>query len=192
VDRALPPFVGPLDGQRPVTFVATSLEPVTLRRVFGNFPTGVTALAALVDGSPVGLALSSFTSVSLDPALVLVCVAQTSTTWPALANAARLGISVLAVNQEQACRQLSAPSGDRFAGLAWRTTDEGAVFLEGASAWLECSLEQQFVAGDHNIVVLRVHELDGDHAVSPLVFHGSQLRQLMPAPRTLGRLPPGE
>jgi flavin reductase (DIM6/NTAB) family NADH-FMN oxidoreductase RutF len=91
-----------------------------------------------------------------------------------------LGISVLSADQEQACRQLSARDGDRFADLGWRTTDNGAVLLEGASAWFECSLEQLAPAGDHDIVVLRVHDLDGDHAVSPLVFHGSRFRRLHP------------
>jgi flavin reductase (DIM6/NTAB) family NADH-FMN oxidoreductase RutF len=157
-----------------------SLEPLLLRRVFGTFPTGVTALAAVLDGRPQGIAVSAFTPVSLEPAMVLVCVAHASTTWPSLSKAPRLGISVLAADQERACRQLSAQEGDRFAGLDWRTTDNGAVLLEGASSWLECSLEQLSAAGDHDIVLLRVHDLDGDHAVSPLVFHGSRFRRLHP------------
>lgn len=160
--------------------VVEALEPLRLRHVFGTFPTGVTALAAVVEGGPQGIAVSSFTSVSLDPAMVLVCVAHSSTTWPVLAPAPRLGISVLAADQERACRQLSARDGDRFAGLGWRATTHGAVLLDGASAWFECSIEQQSQAGDHDIVVLRVHDLDGDHSVPPLVFHGSRLRQLHP------------
>jgi flavin reductase (DIM6/NTAB) family NADH-FMN oxidoreductase RutF len=157
-----------------------SLEPVRLRHVFGTFPIGVAALAALVDGQPHGIAVSSFTSVSLDPAMVLVCVARTSTTWPLLADVPRLGISVLAADQGQACRQLSAPAGDRFRGLGWRATADGAVLLEGASGWFECSIEQEGPAGDHNVVVLRVHDLDGDSTVPPLVFHGSRMRHLGP------------
>jgi flavin reductase (DIM6/NTAB) family NADH-FMN oxidoreductase RutF len=159
-----------------------SLEPLQLRRVFGSFPTGVTALAAVLAGRPQGIAVSAFAPVSLEPAMVLVCVARSSTTWPALSKAPRLGISVLAADQERACRQLSAGDGDRFAGLDWRTTDNGAVLLEGASAWFECSVEQLAPAGDHVIVVLRVHDLDGDHAVSPLVFHGSRFWRLNPEP----------
>ncbi len=67
--------------------VVEALEPLRLRHVFGTFPTGVTALAAVVEGGPQGIAVSSFTSVSLDPAMVLVCVAHSSTTWPVLAPA---------------------------------------------------------------------------------------------------------
>jgi len=163
--------------------LAETFEPVLLRRVYGTFPTGVAALAALVAARPQGMAVSSFTSVSLDPPMVLVCVAHTSTTCPSLARAARLGISVLAAGQEQACRQLSARGdGDRFAGLDWHATTDGAVLLDGASAWFECSVAQQTLAGDHDIVVLRVHDFDGNHAVTPLVFHGSRMRQLHPEP----------
>jgi flavin reductase (DIM6/NTAB) family NADH-FMN oxidoreductase RutF len=154
------------------------LRPAELRRVFSTFPTGVTAVAATIDGTPVGLAANSFTSVSLDPPLVSLCVAHTSTTWPRLRVARRLGISVLGAHQEHACRQLSGRGQDRFTGLAWRPSQDGAVFLDGSSAWLDCSIEQEIRAGDHDIVLLRVHDLDADHEIAPLVFHGSQFRQL--------------
>jgi flavin reductase (DIM6/NTAB) family NADH-FMN oxidoreductase RutF len=154
------------------------LDLVTLRRVFGAFPTGVTALAALVDGSPVGITASSFTSVSLDPPLVSVCVATSSTTWPALRTAPGIGISVLSQAQEAVSRRLSARGADRFAQLEWYSGAGGAVLIPGASAWLVCSVEQEIRAGDHEIVLLRVHLLDADHAQPPLVFHASRYRRL--------------
>lgn len=154
------------------------LRPAELRRVFGAFPSGVTAIAALADGAPTGLAASSFTSVSLDPPLVSVCVAHSSTTWPALRDRTRLGVSVLGAHQEQACTRLAARDSDRFASLDWRATPDGAVLIEDASAWLDCSVEQVIRAGDHDIVLLRVHELDADPAVPPLVFHASGFRRL--------------
>jgi flavin reductase (DIM6/NTAB) family NADH-FMN oxidoreductase RutF len=157
-------------------------DPLRLRRVFSAFPSGVTALAAMVRGRPAGMAANSFTSVSLVPPLAAVCVAHASTTWPVLHSAPRIGVSVLAADQEQQCRQLAARGGDRFAGLSWRTTDSGAILLDGASAWLECSIVQEVAAGDHSIVVLAIHELDADHEVAPLVFHGSQFRRLEPTP----------
>lgn len=165
--------------------VAQAFEPPLLRRVFGNFPSGVAALAALVDSQPTGIAASSFTSVSLDPALVLVCVAHSSNTWPLLSRSERLGISVLSADQQEACRRLSSRDRDRFFGLSWWATDRGAVLLHGASAWFECSIAQQSEAGDHDIVLLNVHDLDGDHSVAPLVFHASQFKRLEPAPRTV-------
>ena len=126
------------------------------------------------------MAASSFTSVSLDPPLVSVCVAHTSTTWPSVSRAPRLGISILAIGQESAGRQLAARDTDRFAGLAWRRTEDSAVLLDGAAAWLDCSVEDQHRAVDHDIVVLRVRDLDADHKIHPLLFHGSRFRQLPP------------
>lgn len=161
--------------------VDQELHPAELRRVFGAFPSGVTAIAALADGAPVGMAASSFTSVSLDPPLVSVCVAHSSTTWPVLGERSRLGVSVLGAHQEQACRRLAARDGDRFASLDWRATPDGAVLIDGASAWLDCSVEQVIRAGDHDIVVLRVRGLDADPAVPPLVFHASGFHRLAAA-----------
>ncbi|MCW2541250.1 MAG: putative flavin reductase [Frankiales bacterium] len=159
--------------------MTNTLESGELRRVLGAFPTGVTAIAALgEDGRPVGLAASSFTSVSLEPPLVSVCVAHTSTTWPALRGRDRLGVSVLGAHQERAGRQLSAAGQDRFLDLAWHTGIDGAVLVTGASAWFECSIEQQIRAGDHDIILLRVHDVQADHDVAPLVFHASKFRRL--------------
>lgn len=154
------------------------LDPARLRRVYGAFPSGVAAIAAIVEGAPTGLTASSFTSVSLQPALVSVCVAHTSATWPVLSRAARLGVSILSAAQELAGRQLASKGIDRFANLAWRETENGAVLLEGASGWLDTSIDQQVRAGDHDIVVLRVHDLDANYDLLPLVFHASQFRRL--------------
>lgn len=151
-----------------------------LRRIFSAFPTGVTAVAALIDGTPVGLAANSFTSVSLDPALVSVCADLKSATWPLLRSSTRIGISVLAAHQQEACLQLSSKTAaDRFAALDIRATPDGAVFVEGASAWLDCSIESVFPAGDHDIIVFRVHDLDDDPSAAPLVFHSSGFRSLV-------------
>lgn len=157
---------------------ATMLEPTALREVFAAFPSGVVALAARVDGELVGMAASSFTSVSLDPPLVSECVARASRTWPRLRLAGRIGISVLGVGHEAACRQLARRSGDRFAGLPLRERPDGAVVLDGAAARLECSVAREVDAGDHVLVLLEVHGLSADAAVAPLVFHGSRYRRL--------------
>lgn len=164
-----------------------TLDQARLRQVFGAYPTGVAAVAALIGGEPAGIAASSFVSVSLDPPLVSVCVGHTSTTWPVLRTAGRLGISVLGAHQEAASRQLSSRAGERFAELAWRSTGDGAVLLSDASAWLECSIEREIAAGDHDIVVFRVHDL-GATDTMPLVFHRSSYRQLQARTRC-GRSP---
>jgi flavin reductase (DIM6/NTAB) family NADH-FMN oxidoreductase RutF len=157
---------------------AQIIDPQRLRHAFGVFPSGVAAVAALVDGIPIGIAASSFTSVSLEPALVSLCIGHSSTTWPLLKTVSRLGVSILSAGQDRAGRQLAAKGADRFAGLSWRATADGAVLLDGASGWFETSIEQQVTAGDHDIVVLRVHDLDADHDVAPLVFHASRFRRI--------------
>jgi flavin reductase (DIM6/NTAB) family NADH-FMN oxidoreductase RutF len=157
---------------------ACALESTDLRRVFGAYPTGVTAVAALIDGVPAGITANSFTSVSLEPPIVSICVAHTSTTWPLLRRAARLGISVLGAHQERHGRALSQRRGDRFDSVRWRATADGAVLLDGASAWLDCSIDREIRVGDHDLILLRVHALDADAAVPPLVFHASQFRRL--------------
>ena len=156
-------------------------DPAQLRRAYGCFPSGVVAVCACDGGQPIGIAASSFTCVSLDPGLVSVCVRNESTTWPRLRRTRRLGISVLAEHQTEACRRLSLRTGDRFADIGWSAAAAGAVFVHDAVAWLECSVRHEIPAGDHAIVLLAVHALRIDPARQPLVFHGSRFRQLVAA-----------
>ncbi|MFB9467732.1 flavin reductase family protein [Streptomyces cinereospinus] len=158
------------------------IEPVTaadqLRRAFGCFPSGVTALCALSDGEPMGLAASSFTSVSLDPPLVSVCIQHTSRTWPKLREQPRLGLSVLAEEQDEVCARLASKEGDRFAGVDWFASDGGSVFVHGATLWLDCTVSEEVRCGDHDIVLLNVHGLSAAPDASPLIFHASRFRRL--------------
>jgi flavin reductase (DIM6/NTAB) family NADH-FMN oxidoreductase RutF len=156
----------------------SNLTPASLRDAFGHFPTGVIAIAAEVDGALVGLAASTFVPVSLDPPLVSFCVQNSSTTWPKLRELPLLGISVLGESHDAAARSLAAKTGDRFAGLETHSTDGGAVFIHGTSVWLESAIEQLVPAGDHTIVVLRVHDITVHDDVAPIVFHRSTFRRL--------------
>ncbi|MDT5360937.1 MAG: hypothetical protein QOC69_2699 [Mycobacterium sp.] len=149
-----------------------------LRQAFGCFPSGVTAFCGLLDGVAEGMAASSFTSVSLDPALVSVCVANTSTTWPKLAKLERLGLSVLAGDHAPIARALASKTGDRFDGVDWTATDSGAVFVHGATLWLECTPFKRVAAGDHEIVVLQIVALAMYPDVAPMVFHRSNFHEL--------------
>ncbi|TMR01577.1 flavin reductase family protein [Actinomadura soli] len=151
-----------------------------LRRTFGCFPSGVTAVCALIDGAPAGMAASSFTSVSLDPPLVSICVQNTSATWPRLRRAPRLGLSVLAENHNVACMRLSRKEGDRFDGVDWEPRPDGGVFVLDATAWLDCRLHDEIPAGDHLIVLLEVLGLLARPETPPLVFHTSRFRRLAP------------
>lgn len=148
----------------------------TLRQVLGTYATGVTAVLGVDPGTgrPAGLVANSFTSVSLDPPLVSVCVARTSTSWPRVRAAGRLSINVLAAGQRQACTQLARPGADKLGGLPLGVTPAGTPVLCGALAWLDCAIGQEIPAGDHTLVILRVHDrallADGE----PLVFFGGE------------------
>lgn len=155
----------------------SNLTPSSLREAFGHFPTGVIAIAAEVDGVLVGLAASTFVPVSLEPPLVSFCVQNSSTTWLKLKEQPVLGISVLGESHDAAAKALAANTGDRFAGLETKSTERGAVFIHGTSVWLESAIEQLVPAGDHTIVVLRVHDITV-HDVAPIVFHRSTFRKL--------------
>lgn len=155
-------------------------DPAHLREVFAAYPTGVTAVAAELAGVPVGLAANSFTSVSLNPPLVSVCIARTSATWPRLRGSDWVGVNILASHQAKACRSLAGPDGHRFTDLSWRVTQNGAIVLDEVKAWLECRVVSEIPTGDHDIVVLHVHDLAVDHERAPLVFHASRFRELLP------------
>jgi flavin reductase (DIM6/NTAB) family NADH-FMN oxidoreductase RutF len=159
-----------------------ALQPVTggeqLRAAFGCFPSGVTAICALIDGVPVGMAASSFTSVSLSPPLVSVCIQNTSTTWRKLRRRPRLGVSVLSEGQDDACVRLAGMESDRFVGLSWEAGPDASIFVRDASAWLDCSLYKEVGAGDHTIALLQVHRLHAAPHTPPLVFHGSRFRKI--------------
>ncbi|MBB6627087.1 flavin reductase family protein [Nocardioides sp. KIGAM211] len=163
-----------------VTALTTNqdLDPDRLREAFGIFPSGVVAVAAEVDGELIGLAASSFTSVSLEPALVSFSVARTSKTWPSLRRADHLGVTILADHHGEVCRQLAGDVAHRFDDVAVTATDDGAVTLDEGLARFECSIYREVEAGDHLIVILQLHAVEHADTSLPLVFHRSAFGRL--------------
>jgi flavin reductase (DIM6/NTAB) family NADH-FMN oxidoreductase RutF len=155
-------------------------DPGLLRETFAHFPSGVAAMAAEIDGERHVLVASSFTvGVSLEPPLVMFAVQKSSTTWPALRRADRIGVSILGEGQGTLCRQLAGrDKAARFDGVGAATTESGAILLASASLWFECSIYAEHPAGDHDAVFFEIHALHADKETSPLVFHGSRFRQL--------------
>ncbi|MBB4133986.1 flavin reductase (DIM6/NTAB) family NADH-FMN oxidoreductase RutF [Gordonia humi] len=115
----------------------------------------------------------------MDPPLVSICVQHTSTTWPVLSADKHIGISVLADSQEAVSRRLAAKKVDRFADVRWFSSDTDAVFVDEATAWLDCSISQAIPAGDHDVVLLQVNRMSMNDAAAPLVFHDSRFRTLV-------------
>lgn len=149
-----------------------------LREVFGAFPSGVVAVAAEIDGQLVGLAASSFTSVSLDPALVSISIGNGSKTWPDLRRSSHLGITVLADHHGGLARQLAGPVASRFDRLALTTSPSGAAFVVDGIAHFETSIFREVPAGDHTIILLQVHARSSATDGLPLVFHRSGFRRI--------------
>ncbi|WP_236077781.1 flavin reductase family protein [Rhodococcus sp. P1Y] len=163
-----------------ITDASAAISPDALRSVLGHFATGVVAITALEpdSGVPVGLAANSFTSVSLEPPLVAFCVAHTSTSWPSVMKARRIAINILSDGQESIGRQLSRRSADKFENLSWTPSPGGAPIFAEAAAWLEVEVEAQHEAGDHMIVVSRVHHVHSDDR-NPLLFHRGRYGNLL-------------
>lgn len=155
-------------------------DPVATRHAFSRFPSGVAALAARVDGAPTVLIASSFTvGVSLEPPMVLFAVQDSSTTWPVLRRAPRLGVSVLGTAHAGVARQLAdKDKARRFEGVATRTSPTGALFLAGSPVRMECAIVSEVPAGDHHVVLLAVEALHEDPEQTALVWHASTFRRL--------------
>lgn len=151
----------------------------TLRDVYGRFPSGVIGICGLSGEEPLGMAVSAFIPVSLEPPLVSACIQITSTTWPQLRKLDVLGLSFLGEAHDKAARQLASKAGNRFEDTKWTSSESGAVFLDGAPAWLECSIDQEIIAGDHLIVLFKILRIKMDQKINPLVFYGSCFRQLV-------------
>lgn len=147
------------------------IEPEHFRKVMSAYPTGVTIITAATANGPIGVTANSFTSVSLDPAMVLFCAAETSTTWPRIQAAGTFVVNLMSERGRGLVERFAGASGDRFAGVSYSAGYTGAPILEGANAFIECVLEKTFVVGDHTVVVGRVITTGGDADDRPLVFH---------------------
>ena len=143
------------------------------RQVLGHFVTGVTVVTGTaVDGAPVGLAVGSFTSVSLEPPLVAFCPGKTSTSWPKIEPSGSFCVNILAEDQEDLCWVFAGKSDDKFQALGWRPSALGAPILEDVLAWIDCRIEAVHEAGDHYVVIGRVQDLSvGREHAGPLVFY---------------------
>lgn len=141
------------------------------RQVLGHFPTGVTVVTASTDHGPVGMAVGSFASVSLEPPLVGFFAGKASSSWPRIRDAGSFCVNVLAQDQEDLSRVFASRGTDKFAGVGWHRSATGAPLLEGVLAWIDCDLDSVVDAGDHELALGRVRELQVAAETEPLVFY---------------------
>ncbi|MFI1359643.1 flavin reductase family protein [Streptomyces sp. NPDC020898] len=148
------------------------------RSVMGHFCTGVTVVTGRGPdtprgpGTPMGFTCQSFSSLSLQPPRVVLCVSRTSSSWPVIRSSGTFCINVLAQHQHGLSERFAHSGGDKFAGVEWSAAPSGSPRLAGASAWIDCSLHAELDGGDHLIVVGDVHRLGASpDAPAPLLYH---------------------
>jgi flavin reductase (DIM6/NTAB) family NADH-FMN oxidoreductase RutF len=149
----------------------SAIDQASYRQVLGHFPTGVTVIAGMDGDEPVGLAVGSFFSLSLDPALVGFCVDRTSGSWSRMAGSGSFCVNVLGADQEDVCRAFATSGEDKFKGIGWKASESGSPLLDGVLAWIDCAIEDVHDGGDHHIVVGRVLGLAVANEGAPLVFY---------------------
>ena len=154
------------------------VTPEEFRSACGRFATGVAVATVLdVDGVPHGLTVSSFTSVSLEPPLVLICLGHAVTMIDAFRASKYFGINVLKQEQQDLSERFARKGFDRFDGLAWERGETGAPLIPGSLAAMECAVERRVAAGDHDILVGRLVRAAVE-AGNPLIHFASEYRTL--------------
>ncbi len=149
------------------------------RTVLGRLPTGVVVVAGGDRKQPSALVVGSFMSVSLEPPLVAVCVAKTSTSWPAIEAGGSFCANILGEGQEELAKRFARTGGDKFAGVRWSPAPAtGSPLLDDVAAWIDCRIYQRYEAGDHWLVLGEVLELHGLAESGALIFHSGVFRPL--------------
>jgi len=141
------------------------------RDVLGRFASGVTVVTAISGGEPVGLTCQSFSSVSLNPPLVLFIPSKTSRAWPLIQRSGKFCVNFLADGQADVSNVMASRGVDKFADVAWKPAPEsGSPLLEGTLGYVDCQIHTVHEAGDHYIVVGRVLDLVLGDGEKPLLF----------------------
>lgn len=130
-----------------------------LRDAFGSFMTGVTVVTTCKeDGVPIGFAANSFSSVSLDPALLSVCIAKTSSNYKNFIKTEHFGINILSESQRDVSNAFARSGTDKFAGIQWENSKNNNPILDKVSAWFDCQIYQVIDAGDHAILIGKIKD----------------------------------
>ena len=168
-DPPAAPAEGPVRPSGPEPTIAAEHYRATL----GHFCTGVTVVTAAGADGPAGFTCQSFSALSLDPPLVLICPGKASSSWPRIAAAGHFCVNVLAEDQEELCRDFASRTEDKFTGVGWQPgVWTGAPVLAGALASIECRLEAVREGGDHFVAIGRVLELSSRSGRPLLFFRG--------------------
>jgi flavin reductase (DIM6/NTAB) family NADH-FMN oxidoreductase RutF len=145
------------------------------RHVMSHVPTGVVVITGEADHGPAGLAVGSFASISLRPALVGFFCDRESTSWPPIRGSGGFCVNILAHDQPALSARFARKGGAKFEGLSYeRAPHTQSPILEGVLAWIDCTIEREVEVGDHMLVVGHALELELAKSGHPLVFFRSQ------------------
>lgn len=150
------------------------IDPASFRKVLGAYPTGVCVITSVKGDVRFGLAVGSFTSISLDPPLVGFFPGKTSTSWQSIAETGRFCVNVLGTDQLDICRRFASKSENKFADLSHGYSPAGLPLIDGALAWIDCRVESVIEIGDHYLVVGAVDDLSCNDIGDPLIFQRGQ------------------
>jgi 3-hydroxy-9,10-secoandrosta-1,3,5(10)-triene-9,17-dione monooxygenase reductase component len=158
----------------------SGLDQARFREVLGHFATGVTIVTALEEGVPVGFTCQSFAALSLDPPMVILAPARSSTSWPRIAQAGAFCVNILEEHQEALARAFAVSGGDKFDGVGWsQGVVTGSPVIIGSLAVVECQLGDIFDGGDHELVTGHVVAIDVGEG-NPLLFYRSGFGRFAP------------
>lgn len=147
-----------------------ALKPATLRFVLGHFCSGVTVVTGMGPAGPLGFTCQAFCSLSINPPLVMFTAGRSSVTWPRIRELDAFCVNVLAEGSERLSEAMARSGTDKFAGVSWTPSRNGAPRLDGALAWIDCRLHAEHDGGDHTIVVAEVEDLGVVSDAPPLLF----------------------
>lgn len=148
-----------------------AIDSKRFRQVLGHFCTGVTVITAAGEDRPVGFACQSFSALSLDPPLVLFCPGRNSRSWPLIERSGHFCVNVLADAQREVSTVFGKGGADKFADVGWSPAPSGSPVLDDVVTWVDCAIETVHEAGDHLVVIGRVHALGDHHGERPLLFY---------------------
>ncbi|MEM9172235.1 MAG: flavin reductase family protein [Pseudomonadota bacterium] len=150
-----------------------------LRQALGSFATGVTVVTTSTNGKPVGVTISSFSSVSLTPPMVLWTLRKSSSSMSIFAQEAHFAVHILSQDQLTLCERFSTSHTERFSGLNYSISQYGTPRFPDCAGRFECRTVHQYDGGDHIIFVGEVMSFDTNSEVRPLLFHNGKLKTLM-------------
>ncbi|MDB5446487.1 MAG: flavin reductase family protein [Phenylobacterium sp.] len=166
-----------------VSAAANLPGPAEWRAAMGSFPSGVTVVTSWVDGAPFGSTVSAFSSVSLEPPLLLVCLDLKNPMCRAIPVCGVFGVNILGEDGQDLARRFAfTPEAERFEDLAFRAEGGGAPQLDAAPVFIDCVVHEIITAGDHLVIVGQGVRTDHRSATPPLVYHTGRMHKLPTAP----------